>query len=441
MRVILLALASFGLAAAASAESRLLPFPVHVDSLKNGLKIVVVPMPSPGLVTLYSIVRTGSRDEVEPGKSGFAHFFEHMMFQGTQKFPRDAYQAAVSRTGAQSNAFTSDDLTAFYFTVAKPDLEKVLEIESDRFRNLDYGVMAFQTEAGAVYGEYRKSQGNPFFRLHEKTQELAFKVHPYGHTTLGYEADIQKMPDGYEFSRAFFRRFYRPENVTLLLVGDVLPAEVRPLAEKYYAGWMPGYRPTDVRPEPPQTAERFAEISYPGRTLPLLSLAYKCDRFDPANRDYVAAAVIEDLAFGPTSDLYKRLVLREQKVDGLEASAPMNRDPALFQIIARIVKESDLPTVQKAIENALDDLKTKPIDPAKLADVKRRAKYAFLMELDSPDKVAKVLARIIAVSDDIASIERYYAELDKIEPADVAHAAKKYFDPAKRTRVILKGAK
>src|SRR5262249_55956125 len=128
------------------------PFPVHRSTLENGLNVVIVPMPSEGLVSYWTVVRTGSRDEVEKGVSGFAHFFEHMMFRGSEKYPANVYDKIISSMGADSNASTWDDRTVYHLSIAKDDLPMVAEIESDRFQNLKYDESQFRTESGAVYG-------------------------------------------------------------------------------------------------------------------------------------------------------------------------------------------------------------------------------------------------------------------------------------------------
>src|SRR5262245_36620529 len=143
--------------AAEAPRKGVFPYPIHTRTLSNGLNVVVIPMSSNGLCAFWSVVRTGSRDEFEPGHTGFAHFFEHMMFRGTERFPSTVYNAEVTRMGASANAFTSDDLTAYHLAIAAEDLPRVMELESDRFQNLKYAEDAFKTEAGAVYGEYRKN--------------------------------------------------------------------------------------------------------------------------------------------------------------------------------------------------------------------------------------------------------------------------------------------
>ncbi len=426
-------------AATAAPAGRVFPYPYTRHTLPNGLTAILIPMESPGLVAYYSIVRTGSRDEVEEGKSGFAHFFEHMMFRGTKKYPAAEYEGIITKIGANTNAYTTDDHTAYHLKFAKEDLEKVIDIESDRFQNLSYSEQVFQTEAGAVYGEYRKNITSPFSLLNEKMQDVAYDVHTYKHTTIGFERDIKAMPQQYDYSLSFFRRFYRPENVVLLIAGDIDSKTTLALIEKYYGAWKKGYTPPAIKPEPPQKAERTAEVVYPGKTLPIIDIAYKGDAFDPQNKDYVAALLLEDLAFGETSELRKKLLIKEQKVQSLAASVPMNRDPSLFEIYSMVKKLEDVPYVRDEIYRTLEEFKTKPVDAKRLADLKRRNKYSFVMALDTPDAVARNLARYVALSGDIAVIDALYARMEMITPEDIMQAAKKYFAPERRTVVVLKG--
>jgi zinc protease len=417
----------------------ILPYKVHTAVLPNGLKVIMIPMESPGLVAYYSVVRTGSRDEVESGKSGFAHFFEHMMFRGTRKNPGPVYDSIVTSIGASANAFTSDDITAYHLNFAVEDLEKVIEVESDRFQNLHYELPAFQTESGAIYGEYRKGVTNPFEVLDERVRDLAFDVHTYKHTTIGFERDIKAMPEAYDYSLGFFKRFYRPENVVILVVGDVKPDAVLKLVRKYYSGWQKGYEPSSVQQEPPQKAERTGTVTYPGKTLPILDMAFKGDAFDPANTDFVAATVLGDLAFGETSDIYKKLYIQEQRVDELQASIPLQRDMPLFEIVARIKKDEDIPLIQDEVLKTVASFQTTPVDAQRLAGVKKRRRYEFLMNLDTPDRVAGRLAYFVAITGGIDAVDAYYTALAKVTPEDVMKAAKKYFVPERRTIVVLKG--
>ena len=429
------------LLAQAAGTGAVFPYPYQQETLPNGLKAIVIPMSSPGLVAYFTIVRTGSRDEVEPGKTGFAHFFEHMMFRGTKRYPGPLYDSIVTSIGANSNAETTDDFTMFFMTIAKENLEKAIELESDRFQNLSYLIPAFETEAGAVYGEYRKDITNPFMLLEEKLLDRAYDVHTYKHTTMGFEKDIKAMPEDYDYSLLFFQRFYRPENVVILVVGDVEAITVFPLIHRYYGGWKKGYVPAKISPEPPQTAGRKMEIDYPGKTLPILCMAYKGEAFETSNPDFAAARLLSSLAFGETSELYKKLVLREQKVVFLAADVPMNRDMPLFTITAMVKDEEDIGSVQKDIENTIKEFQTVPVSEKKLAEVKKHDKYEFLDGLDSPQRVAESLAHYIALTGGIEAVNQLYAEYDRVTPDDILRAAKEYYQPQRCTIAVLKGEK
>ena len=155
-----------------------LPFRALETTLPNGLRVIALNTGFPNLVSLQIPVQTGSRNEVEPGKTGFAHFFEHMMFRGTQRFAADAYNAIITRAGARQNAYTTDDYTNYHITFAKEDLEQVLELEADRFMNLEYSEPDFRTEARAILGEYNKSAAEPLNKLIEVQRDHAYR-HPH----------------------------------------------------------------------------------------------------------------------------------------------------------------------------------------------------------------------------------------------------------------------
>ena len=167
-------------------DKRVLPFPILQKQLPNGLNVVTVPYNSPGIASFYLVVRAGSREEVEAGKTGFAHFFEHMMFRGTDKYSKEAYDDVLKSLGASSNANTSLDRTVYHMTGNAAMLEKMFELEGDRFQHLKYTEHDFKTEAGAVKGEYTKNNSDVLTRLNEKIAETAFDKHTYKHTTMGF---------------------------------------------------------------------------------------------------------------------------------------------------------------------------------------------------------------------------------------------------------------
>ena len=162
---------------AAAEASKIFDMPYLMRDLDNGLRVIVVPTDYPDIVTIQIPVQTGSRNEVEPGKTGFAHFFEHMMFRGTEKYPVDIYADILKKAGADQNAYTTDDYTNYHITFTKADLEKVIEIEADRFQNLSYSEEAFQTEALAVKGEYLKNFANPISKMFERISDLMYSEH------------------------------------------------------------------------------------------------------------------------------------------------------------------------------------------------------------------------------------------------------------------------
>ncbi len=427
------------LALAAAASAGVFPYRVETHTLANGLKVILVPMPAEGLVAYYSVVRTGSRDEVEPGRSGFAHFFEHMMFRGTERFPAGEYDRLITAMGASANAYTTDDYTCYHLSFAAKDLPHVVELEADRFQNLAYSEQDFQTEAGAVYGEYRKGRTNPFEVLEEALRDTAFEAHTYKHTTIGFEADIAAMPGMLDYSRSFFTRYYRPDNVVILVAGDLDPAATLALVRKHYEGWRPGYRPPQVPAEPEQSAPRRVAVAYPGRTLPLLAMMWKAPSFDPADVEVAAGLALGELLAGPTSSLYRELVLHRRLVQRLMSQFEAQRDPGLWGVIAQVASDEHLQEVEAAMVDAVAELERHAPPEEQLQAVKSHLRYAFLMSLETPDQLAGELARPIALTGGIDAVDTFFATLERVTPADVQRLAAHRLRPERSTVAVLKG--
>lgn len=421
------------------AQEKIFPYEVHSATLDNGLTAIIIPMDSPGLVSYHTVVRTGSRDEWEPGKSGFAHFFEHMMFRGTERFPGPVYDSLVTSIGADANAYTTNDRTVYHLNFASEDLEKVMDLEADRFQRLQYSKEDFQTEAGAVYGEYRKSVTSPWQVGFEKLHDMAFDKHTYKHTTIGFERDIKMMPEQYEYSLTFFDRYYRPDNIVLLIVGDIAPSQTLDLVKKYYGEWESGYVEPQITPEPPQKGERTTSIDFEGRTLPLLMVAYKGDAFEVDNKLMLAVSLLDELAFGSTSDIYKKLVLNEQKVQFISAGFSFSRDPGLLNIYSMIKNDDDVEYVKNKIYETLEKFKNEPVDEQRLEDLKNRTKYQFLMSLDTPDNVASSLPTFLTYVPRVGIIDDLFNNLMEVTPEDIQEAAKHYFQKDKRNVVEVRG--
>jgi zinc protease len=437
-RIVPLALALLGAAPASkSGHEPIFPYPIRQSVLENGLRLISVPFDSPGIIAYYTVVRTGSRNEVEKGLSGFAHFFEHMMFRGTEKYPQEKYNSVLKSLGADSNAFTTDDWTCYHMTIPASALATAVEVESDRFRNLKYTEADFQKEARAVLGEYNKSASSPFLILDETMQDKAYTVHTYKHTTIGFLADVKDMPNQYAYSKTFFDRWYRPENCTVIVAGDVDHERLVELARSGYGRWERGKASVTIPAEPEQTSKRSARLTWPVPTLPIVYLGYHCPSGDPKNPDIAALGALAQAVFGETSPLYQALVLDEQKVVMLTAGAEPKRDPGLFSVLARLRKADDLPEVQKRIEGALAEAARTPVDAKRLEAIKDHLRYAFAGSLQSADAVALAVGQSIAVTNRPDSMNELYEVYDRLTPADLRRVAERYFAPANETVVNL----
>ncbi len=408
-----------------------LPFKAVEKTLPNGLRVIVVPTGFPDIVSVQIPVQTGSRNEVEPGKSGFAHFFEHMMFRGTKAYPPEAYQGVLTRIGARSNAFTSDDLTNYHTTFSKDDLAKVLEIEADRFMNLDYRVEEFKTESRAVLGEYNKNSSNPMMKFSEVQRDSAFKVHTYKHTTMGFLADIEDMPNQYEYSKVFYARWYRPEHATVVVAGDVVPEKVLPLVERAFGRWKRGTY--DVKPpqEPTPAGPVYAHVPWQTQTLPWVGVAFHGPAFSPTSKDWAATNLLYQLSFGETSDLYRRLVVEEQIVDALFTRTGPTVDPGLFTVYARLKRPEDAVRVRDEILRTFARARAEKPDPRKLADEIAHARNALVDGLDSTDAVAAAVARYAAFDRSYQTLNTLYRTAAAIRPEDVQAAARTWCTDAR----------
>lgn len=413
------------------------PYSVTKTILDNGLTVLTIPYDSPGLVAYYTVVRTGSRNEIEPGHTGFAHFFEHIMFRGTTKFPADKYNDVLKQLGADSNAFTTDDWTCYHVVASSDALETLADIESDRFMNLKYSEEAFKTEAGAILGEYNKNYSVPFQSMFETLQNTAYTIHTYKHTTMGFLADIKDMPNQYDYSLKFLDRFYRPENCTIVVVGDVKNDDVVRIAKKYYSGWKKGTYQVQVPSEPPQKEEKIVRMPWKNKTLPYLLIGYHVPAFSDTDVERAALDILSQLVFSESSPLFQSLVIEKQKVEFINGGADDHRDPYLFTVVTRIKDAKNIDSVRDDIYAALESAKTVPVDAKKLQDIKSHVKYGFAMQLNKPDNVAVTVASYIAVTGNYESMNKVYALYDKVTPEAIMRAAKKYFAKENRTVVIL----
>jgi zinc protease len=408
-----------------------LPFRAAERTLTNGLRVIAVSTGFPDLVSLQIAIRTGSRNEVEPGKSGFAHFFEHMMFRGTKAYTEEKYRAIIAAAGARQNAYTSDDLTNYFTTFPKEDLETVLEVEADRFMYLDYSVEDFKTESRAILGEYNKNASNPAQKLREAMRGSAFRAHPYKHTAMGFLADIEDMPNQFEYSRVFYARWYRPEQATLIVAGDLDPVKAIPLVERYFGAWKRGsvQRP-EIPREPPPEGPVHAHVPWPSQTLPLVSVAFHGPAFSATSKDWAAVNLQLDLLFGETSDVHRRLVLEEQVVDAIAVDDAPSVDPGLAIVTARLKKPEDAARVRDELLKAFAEARAAPPDAKRLAGAIAHARNAFARRLDSTDAIAAAIARFSVFERSYGTLSQLFRTEASLVPADLHRAARTWFTDA-----------
>ncbi len=441
--------------------SRPPPHPIWGDApptltrLPNGLTVITVRRDTPGILAYYTLMRVGSRDEVEAGHSGFAHLFEHMMFRGTARYPEAAYERTMQSLGADNNAYTSSDYTCYTVTGPSTALARIVELEADRFQHLQYDEAQFRTETGAVLGEYNKNASGPDLLLEETLNELAFTRHTYGHTTMGYLRDVQAMPGYFAYSQAFFRRFYTPDDATIVVVGDVDHANVLRLVTAQYGAWA-GHRDQPripVEPEPRAGAAR--ELPWQGATPPRIFVGYRTPSFDggfagasrrdvagraAALRETAALQIVHALAFSTSSPLYQRLVVDERKLLDLSsyAGGTMSRDPGLFIIDATAADATDLAAVVTTMQTELASIAGGHTPAERIREVQSHLRYARLLGLETPDDIAEVIASTLAIGGDLARLDEYLAALAAVTPEEVAHAAGRYLVEGRRFVVTLK---
>ncbi|MEJ2246588.1 MAG: pitrilysin family protein, partial [Acidobacteriota bacterium] len=384
-------------------EGRIFPFEFKKVELNNGFKAYLIQAGAPGQIAYVTVVRSGSRDEYEPGRSGYAHFFEHMMFRGTGRYPE--YDAIAGGLGALYNASTSNDFTQYYLVASSNTLEQVIDLESDRFMNLQYTESQFRTEAGAILGEFSQGKSSPYYYLEEKTADTAFNRHTYRHLTVGSETDVRSMPKGYAYSLSFYKRYYRPENCVLLLAGDFDFERAETLIRKSYSSWKPGYRASEVVPEPLQTSSREATVEFPGRTLPFLSVKYKGPAWSAADRVAVATEVLGKVAFGENSDIYRKLVIQDHTVQSFSANFELMRDPGLLGVTTLVTDPDNLPVVEEEIKKTVEKFRRDLADAAVLDDTKSAMKYSYLMSLETALGVCFSLRPIVTFTGGIEAIE------------------------------------
>ncbi|MEZ5427931.1 MAG: pitrilysin family protein [Pyrinomonadaceae bacterium] len=416
---------------------KVFPYKYTVNDLSNGLRIVTVPTDYPNLVSFYAVVQTGSRNEVEPNKSGYAHFFEHLMFRGSENYPPGSFDRIMKQAGASSNAYTSSDQTVYHETFAKEDLDEILRLEADRFKNLKFSEEQFKTEAGAVLGEYNKNSASPTFKMYEVMRETAFRNHTYSHTTMGYLSDIKDYPNQYQYAWQFFNRYYRPEYTTIVVVGDINSEEVVKKVRDYFGDWKKGDFKQQIPVEPAQTESRQKHIEWDSTTLPHVVVAYRGPAFSETEKDKAALDLLNLIAFGNNSDLYQKLVLEEQKAVWIDSDFGNQVDPELFAVYSQVKDIKDLNYVRDEIIKTFKRYSNELIDQKQLDETRSRLRYGFALGMDSNEAIAGTLARFISLKRSPDTIDKLFELYETITPEDIRRMAQKYFKDTNQTIVTL----
>jgi zinc protease len=419
-------------------DTSFFPYPIDSTVLPNGLTVVRVHYPSPGLVAYYSLVRVGSRNEVEPGRTGFAHFFEHMMFRGTARFPEGAREKFLESVGIADNAFTTDDFTLFHTFGPSSALEKLIDVEADRFEHLSYDEPTFQTEAKAVLGEYHKDAAGPELKVDETLVSTAFTRHPYSHTTLGFLKDVEAMPQEYDYSKQFFQRWYTPDNVMLFVVGDFDDAKVMGWIQDKYGHWAGRSADVAIPAEPKQAGQRQAEVRWPTPTLARLLNAWHVPAASLKTDDQAIVEVLGPYLAGPTSPLYHQLVLEKQWAESVSVDSYAHRDPNLLTLSATLKDPKYLAPTQEAFNKQVKGLVGGKLDPKRIEAIKSNLRYAVLMELDSPDKVAQELAVYAGAFGAPDSLPQLFNHIKAVKPGMIQDFAKRYLLASNRTLLVLR---
>jgi zinc protease len=415
-----------------------LPHAPEVEKLANGLTVVTLPFDSPGIVAYYTLVQAGSRDEIEPGKSGYAHLFEHLMFRGTDAVPAEDYLRQLQLLGADDNAFTTEDLTLYTTTIPADALGEIIKLNADRFQNLHFSPDKYKDETGAVLGERNKVFASPEAILEEALRALAFKQHTYGHTTIGSKHDVEDMPNQYEYSRQFFRRFYTPDDCVIFVVGDFDRAKTVAAIKEAYGTWRGTRARTAVKAEPEQKAPRARTLTWHGETEPRMTIAYRTPSVKASLADAAARATLASAVFGTPSDLYQRLVVSEQKAFSIEADSRGlgAKDPGGFEVDARLKGTTSFDEIIGAVQAALDAAARGQLSGEKIEAARDHLLNETIVRAQTPAQVAVALAVTAGTVGDVRAFERYVDALGAVKPEDVARVAKA-LTPAHRSVVTL----
>ncbi|MGH9714521.1 MAG: M16 family metallopeptidase [Candidatus Acidiferrales bacterium] len=411
-----------------------LEFTTH--NLANGLQVILLEDHEVPVINLQVWYHVGGKDE-EPGHTGFAHLFEHLMFKGSAHVGADEHSRIIEAIGGFDNASTYDDYTNYFETFPSNYLERVLWLEADRMGSLNVDEANFKSEREVVKEELRvRVENQPYGYLEQDLRAAAFKVHGYHHTAIGSKEDLDRAT--LEDVRAFHDTYYKPNNATLIIVGDFKSAEALGWAKKYFEGIPTSAKliPRRDTPEPPQTEERLVKKSYSNTPLPAVVIGYKIPaRYSPDAYPLDLASNI--LAGGESSRLYQTLVYKDQIAVQSAGFGNFTEDPNLFWAYAIMNQGHTAEEGEKAVVAVLDQLKAEPVGAKELEKAKNQEISGFILGRDTDEEKAVALgaAAVVGKNPDLVN-----TELDhylKMTAADLERVAKEYFVPQHATVLIV----
>ena len=394
-------------------------------TLKNGMRVVVIPNHRVPVVTHMVWYKVGSADE-PPGKSGTAHFLEHLMFKGTRKLASGEFSRILARNGGRENAFTSHDYTGYFQSVAVDRLEMVMEMEADRMTNLVFDAKEVEPERQVIFEERRNRTGNnPSALLAEHVNATLFLNHPYRRPIIGWEHEIRGLTIADLMS--FYRRWYVPNNAILVVAGDITAEALRPLAEKTY-GRIPAApaRPR-VRPgEPPHRAARRVTLKDPRVRQPSWSRTFLAPSYTEGATEqaYALQVLAEILGGGATSPLYRSLVV-EQKL-AVSAGAFFDPDrlgPGTFGFYASPRPGVSMEKLEAAMEAELARIVDKGVTEKEARRAKGRLQAEAVYARDSLGTGARVLGGALAIGLTVEDVESWPERIGAVTVPEINAAA------------------
>jgi zinc protease len=402
--------------------------------LKNGLRVIVNEDHVAPVFAVAVVYKVGSRDE-RPGRTGFAHLFEHMMFKGSENVGPGEHFYSVFSNGGSMNGTTNKERTLYYEELPSNQLDMALFLEADRMRSLSIEQANLDNQRQAVQEERRQSVDNqPYGRTFEALDELAFENAAYKHSVIGSMDDLNAASVADVAS--FFKTYYAPNNAILAISGDVNGATVLERVRKYFEAipQQPDPPPVDTS-EPPQEAERRRTIEDPLARVPRLDIAYHIPSTRSPDDDTIDL-LSEILASGRSSRLYEVLVRQKQLALAVGAFAENSSGPRLFRIVATVPPGKTTDEVEAAIYAEIERLKAGPIADWEIEKSRNGSRRQFVSSLTRSLSRASMLAELTRMYGDPGEINTVYERAAKLNANDVLRVAKQYLTPENRVVVI-----